>query len=116
MGIWVAVTALAGCGTPSTEALVEQGITYFQVGRLDQAETTLKRALDQNPSDPDALFYMGRICDLKGLQERAMYYYQCCMDADPSYVAAQKHLLEAQRQLGPAGQALRFIPDLPQQD
>lgn len=116
LAIGIAAAALAGCHTPTTAQLVDQGVTEFQVGRQDKAKATLGRALDQSPSDPRALFYMGRICHLEEFYEQAIYYYQCCIDADPSRADAQRHLDEAQAKAGPTGSRLRFIPDLPRED
>jgi tetratricopeptide (TPR) repeat protein len=114
--VWIVLTVLAGCQTPTTQQLVADGVTQFQVGRLDKAKATLTRALDQSPSSPAALFYMGRIHHLEGFYEQAIYYYQCCIDADPSRADAQRYLDEAQAKAGPAGDRLRFIPDLPRED
>ena len=103
---------LPGCGPPGAGDLVKAGVSEYQLGRLDKAETMLLRALDTQPSDPEALFYLGRICHDQGSYARALYYYQCCLDADPGYPAAQRYLAEAQRRAGTAGRMLRFIPDV----
>ena len=104
-------TALAapGCG-PTRRQLIEQGITDFQVGRLDQAENKLSQALEKRFTDADALFFMGRICQVRGRHERAIYYYQCCLDVAPGYDAAKKHLAEARQQAGLMGSKLGGLP------
>ncbi len=113
LAVWICVVALSGCGGPDTRQLVRQGASQFQTGQIDKAEATLKRALAVSPSDPAALFYMGRVYHAREFYEQAVYYYQCCLDADPSYPDVSKYLSQAQRQAGPAGAKLRFIPDLP---
>ncbi|MDY7011138.1 MAG: tetratricopeptide repeat protein [Planctomycetota bacterium] len=110
--VFICVSVVSGCGGPGTRQLVTRGVSQFQTGRLDEAEATLKRALAVSPSDPDALFYMGRVYHVSGFYEQAVYYYQCCLDAVPGYPGLAEYLAQAQRQAGPAGTKLRFIPDL----
>ena len=107
----LAAAVLAGCGGPSTDELVNRAVADFQVGRLDRAKATLARALGQSPSHPLALFYMARIHHAERSYERAIYYYQCCLDADPGNAAARKYLAEAVKAAGPVGRTLRFIPE-----
>jgi tetratricopeptide (TPR) repeat protein len=101
---------LAGCG-PTTGQIVNDGVAQYQLGHLEQAKATLKQALDRSPSNPDALFYMGRICHVQKFYEQAISYYQFTLDADPSYPEVQRFLAKAQRDAGLVGPGLRFIPD-----
>ena len=98
----------AGCaaGRPT---LVEQGVQQLETGWVDKAERTFTLVLARNPSDPAGLFYMGRICQTRGLHERAEYYYQCCFDADPGYPGVAQRLVQAQAAAGVSGPGLRFI-------
>ncbi len=107
----LAAAVLTGCGGPSTDELVNRAVADFQVGRVDRAKVLLGRALDRSPSHPLALFYMARIHHAEKSYEQAIYYYQCCLDADPSNAAARKHLAEALKAAGAVGEALRFIPE-----
>jgi len=102
----VAVLA-AGCaaGRPT---LVEQGVQQLETGWVDKAERTFTLVLAKDPSDPAGLFYMGRICQTRGLHERAVYYYQCCYDADPGYPGVARRLMQAQAAAGVSGAGLRF--------
>jgi tetratricopeptide (TPR) repeat protein len=100
---------LAGC-EPSNVELRNKGIGEFEVGHMPQAKELFERILDRNHSDRDSLYYMGRICQAEGQYERAMYYYQCALDIDPSHKDARHYLAQAQEQAGIAGQHLRFIP------
>ena len=104
-----AAAFLVGCG-PSAGRLSDKGISEFQVGRLDQAEQSLQQALDLNPSLPEALYYMGRVSHARGYYEKAVYYYQQCLDSDPRYTQANRWLAKAQEPLGRTGQTLRFLP------
>lgn len=42
-----------------TDALISRAIEYQHQGRLDQAESALRKALDQDPLHPDALHLLG---------------------------------------------------------
>jgi len=112
LGTLVAAAAISGCGnTPTTETLVRRAIADFQVGRVDRAESQLRQGLDQTPSDPYALFYMGRICHAQGRYEQASYYYRCCLDADPAFAdVAEKYLLDARKHIRPPETALHPTP------
>ena len=100
---------LAGCG-PGAAELRQRGIAEFQLGNEPQAKAYLQQVLDQHPSDPGALYYMGRIVHAEGAYEQAVYYYQCAIDADPSQADARKWLAKAQSDAGATGEILRFIP------
>jgi len=100
---------IAGC-EPSVSELKSAGIAEYQLGNNQQARQVLQQVLERKPFDPDALYYMGRIVHDEGFQEQAIYYYQCCIDADPSYTAAQEWLTKAQEEIGQIGQVLQFIP------
>ena len=105
----VLLAILPGCG-PSTHDLLKQGISQFQTGHPDKAQEILTEVLSREPSNPDALFYMGKIAQSQGQYERAIYYYQCCLDADPSYVEAARLLAQAIKSADPVGKKLQFIP------
>lgn len=104
-----ATVLLAGCA-PSPVELRTQGISEFQLGRTEEAQKLLQQTLDLTPSDPEALYYMGRINHVQGFYEQAFYYYQCALDVDPSFEPARKWLARAQELLGPTGKTLRFLP------
>ncbi len=96
---------LPGCGSPSPAELVKAGISEFQLGRPDTAKEMLQRALAQEPSHPAALFYMARIHHAQKSYVQAIYYYQCCLDADPANLEAANYLRQAQQEAGSAGGA-----------
>ena len=105
-----ALLLLAGCAAPNADKLIAEGIANFQVGRIDDADAKLTKALHADPADADALFYMGRVHHARRFYEQAIYYYQCCIDVAPGYPGARKHLDRAQAQAGLMGKMLRFIP------
>ncbi len=53
---------------------------------------------------------MGRIAALRREWEDAIYYYQCCLDADPGFADARDRLLHTERSSAALGTRLRFIP------
>jgi len=103
---------LAGCGGPALDdtSYRAPAATALQVGRLDEAEALCRQALSREPSDPYALYCLGLIASARQEWERAIYYYQCCLDADPRYSDARERLLAAEKAAGAVGPMLRFIP------
>ncbi len=98
---WTCATLLAGCGAPSVEQLTLEGISEFQLGRIDRAESRLAEALQRKPFHADALFYMGRVHQAQNRYDRAAYYYACCLDAAPGYPLGQEYLTRARQQAAP---------------
>ena len=112
VGVMLAAGFLAGCG-PANMARDDPAVGEFQVGHIRQAKEMFRQALDRNPSDPLPLYYMGRIACTESEWEDAIYYLQCCLDADPRYTDARRWLARAQHAAGSAGRKLRFIPYWP---
>lgn len=104
-----AAMVLAGCG-PSPRELRDRGISGFQLGRHAEAKKLLQQCLDRTPTDPKALFYMGRVEHALGSYEMAMFYYQSCLEVDPSFELARLWLDKAQTAAGASGARMRFIP------
>ncbi|MFP3937857.1 MAG: tetratricopeptide repeat protein [Phycisphaerae bacterium] len=100
---------LAGCG-PSVRDVRERAISQYQLGEIERAEMNFREVLDKRPYDADSLYYMGRIQQARGRPLRAVYYYQSCLDVDPSHEMARLWLGRAERQTGQAGKELRSIP------
>ncbi len=107
-----AVTAgllLLGCAPPVGE-LRDQAISQYQLGYLDEAEESFREVLNKRPYDPESLYHMGRIMHSKGRLVRAIYYYQSCLDVQPSHQMARMWLRRAEQQAGDSARHLRFIP------
>ena len=104
---------LGGC-TPSPDELRSTGISEYQVGHHDRAQTMFQRVLDKYPCDADSLYYMGRIAHAQKEYVKAMYYYQAAIDADPGYAPAKHYLKEAEKEAGDLAGYLKYIP--PQHD
>ena len=104
------LAAAGGCGVSAGEDRAK-GIHEIELGRTSQAEERFRRVLDVAPSDPDALYYMGRLAQLRGDHEKAIYYYQCCLDADAGYRGVEQWLTQAQRAAGrKPGEEVIFVP------
>lgn len=106
----VFVAALASGCAPSPEDIRRQAIGKFQLGHPGEAEPLFQQVLARRPSDAISLFYMGRIAEARGFYERAIYYYQCCLDANAGFADARGHLDNVRRRAGTAGEKLMFIP------
>ena len=108
----IAAALLSGCGGPSATNSREAGITAFQTGNTDKAKDHFNQVLGDQPYDAPSLYYMGRIAHAEGFYPRAIYLYQCSIDADPSQPTVQKWLSRAQEEAGEdMGKTLRFIPE-----
>ena len=75
---------LAGC-EPSTNQLRSTAVAEYQVGHNKNAEKLFGQIIEQKPSDAESWYYLGRIAHAEGFLPRAIYCYQCCLDADPGY-------------------------------
>ncbi len=116
IAVMLAVLA-AGCAPDADQfsaANRSDAISAFQVGHVAEAKAMFQRALSWNPSDPECLYYMGRIACTEQDWENASYYFQCCFDADPSFPTAREWYLYAERSAGTVGEKLRFRPIPPQ--
>jgi Tfp pilus assembly protein PilF len=108
---------VAGCAPDADQfsaANRTDAISAFQVGHVAEAKAMFQRALSWNPAEPEALYYMGRIACTEQDWENASYYFQCCIDADPSFPTAREWYLYAEKSSGIIGDKLRFRPIPPQ--
>jgi tetratricopeptide (TPR) repeat protein len=112
VGFVVMAAAFAGCG-PNVNEMRTKATTEYQVGHAQQAQEQFLKILDREPSDPITLYYLGRINMEQNRLEMAIYYFQCCLDADPSFAAARQDLRRAEQLARPIGSRLRFIPKSP---
>jgi len=106
----------AGC-TPDADrfsaANREKAISAFQVGHVAEAKAMFQRALSWNPAEPEALYYMGRIACTEQEWEKAIGFFDLCLNADPSFPTAREWLMYAENASG-LGDRLRSGPIPPQ--
>lgn len=105
-------SVLVGCD-PSPSELRTTAISEFQVGHNQKAEELFQRVVDKHPTDPDSWYYLGRIAHADKKYERAIYCYQCAIDADPGYEPAKYWLKRAKADAGDVAQYLEIIPRTP---
>jgi tetratricopeptide (TPR) repeat protein len=82
----------------------EVGATYLGAGQFDDARDALERFLEQRPSDPEALYLMGRAHAGLGHRREAASLMQACIEAVKTapaykYRADKRWLNEAQQYL-----------------
>lgn len=104
----IVLLLLAGCTTYVD--VREEGITQFQLGQTEQARQLFQEALDREPGDAASLYYMGRIELLRNRPAWALYYFQRCLDTDPSFEIARPWLTRARQAAQPVGDKLIFQP------
>lgn len=110
----LAVLACA-CGPGPDENSIanrQDAIAAFQEGRVAEAKAKFERALSWRPSDPEALYYMGRIACTEKDWEKAIHYFQCSLDVDPGLPTAREWLRFAEQSSG-LGDKLRIAPAPP---
>ncbi len=103
----VAVMAcLAGLcpGTPGAEQ--EEPVALFRSGRFDEAREAFAERLSQEPDDPEALYYMGRLAR-EGAKSRG--YFERLLQVHPEHDLAVDALYELAEEdyAGPQGLYLR---------
>ncbi len=106
----------AGCAPDADQfsaANRTEAITAFQVGHVAEAKAMFQRALSWNPADPEVLYYMGRTACTEQEWEKAIGFFEKCINADPSFPTAREWLLHAEKASG-LGDRIRSIPLPPQ--
>ena len=63
---------VTGAASAEIAALLQDGLSRHQAGRLDEAATRYHRALKQDPENPDALHLLGLIEHQRGASARAV--------------------------------------------
>ena len=91
----------------STTHLIELGVAYASVGRLDDAEAALNRALEPSPGNPVVLHHLGNLARRRGALAEAISLYRQAVERDPSYTMAQYNLADAQLAAGQVEDAYR---------
>ncbi len=92
---------------PESIHLVELGVAYASLGRMEQAEDAFERALEPAPDDPIALHHLGNIARGRGNAAEAISLYRQALENDPAYLMVHFHLAEAQLQAGQIEEAYR---------
>ncbi len=72
----IAAEVTAQTGPDRARVLLVSGWAKRQVGELDVAETLLSKAMGLNPRSARILYELGKVCQAKGDQDRAVLYYR----------------------------------------
>lgn len=72
---------------PESRAML--GVVYLETGYLDEAINHLNKAIEINPGDPQAHYYMGRYYEKLGQKNDAIKEYLTILQADGSNVKAR---------------------------
>jgi tetratricopeptide (TPR) repeat protein len=91
--------------SPFIEAL-ERGVTAHQAGRLDDALTSYRAALELRPNDPEASSLCGLALLHSGKGEEAMPLLQRAVDAEPGRSGYRLNFAEGLAQTGKADRAM----------
>ncbi|MCP5524051.1 MAG: tetratricopeptide repeat protein [Verrucomicrobiales bacterium] len=87
---------------------LELGDIYFKQGKLEQAETSYRAAIERDPEDPDARAHIGQCLLKRGRPADALPQLQYVVDLDPTHEFGDTlmALAEAQMALGQTDQAI----------
>ena len=81
---------------PAGQHLIELGVAYTSVSRLEEAEATFRKALDETPGHPTILHHLASLARNQGDTASAAELYRQALDSDPDYLMARFHLAETQ--------------------
>lgn len=76
------------------EPLMTAGILLIEMGKTDEAGEKFRRALDLDPTLPDAHLYLGELSMLRGHVEAAAARFQRARQLDPDMAAASAGLAQ----------------------
>jgi Flp pilus assembly protein TadD len=71
---------------------MEAGLTYSAAGQVDDARTQFEAVMEEEPENPDAVYYLGFLDEHDGNIDGAIAYYEKAVAQDPSYVVARTAL------------------------
>jgi len=92
---------------PDTRHLIELGVAYASLARVDDAENAFKRALESSIGHPVALHHLGNLAAGRGDLPSAISLYRQAVESDPQYLMAHFHLADALHQTGQFKDAYR---------
>ncbi len=82
-------------------------VAYLQIGRLEEAERELRRALETNPGMPDAWTNLGAICLQTGRLEESLEAGRKALEIREDFAMAHNNLAVALLELGREDEARR---------
>lgn len=64
--------------------LFHNALAWYLQDKLSEATTVFREIIKLDRDDPDALFYLGMICQASGKKYQAKYLFQKSLNVDPS--------------------------------
>ncbi|MEM3396909.1 MAG: tetratricopeptide repeat protein [Thermoplasmata archaeon] len=88
------------------EVWYEKANAYFEIGKLDEAEKAVEKAISLNKDWPDALFLLARIMHLKENYNTAVEIMENLLEKDNTNASAWLFLATLKNEMGEPGDAI----------
>ncbi len=89
---------------------LQQGITAFKAGQMEQAREFLRKAAEEEPSNPEAWYYVSFTLDDVDRKRRALRY---ALQLNPNYAEAAEELRKISQSTPYSGAATISLPTIP---
>ncbi len=76
----------------TTDAYLEKGRAYFQMGNFNAARQTFNMAITVTSTDPDAYFWLGRCYEAQHLKKDAINNYLKAISLDKDFIEARQRM------------------------
>lgn len=83
----------------STDQQLEKAVQLHHDGKVQEAEFSLRKILQDNPQNADAYFSLGAIAESRGDMQSALEYYTSAMQTNPNDTEAQEAVAELSRKI-----------------
>ncbi|MDB6102081.1 MAG: hypothetical protein JWO52_2080 [Gammaproteobacteria bacterium] len=102
---------VSGCGGAHSRytSHLERGKQYLAQENLDKAGVEFRNALQIEPKDPDALYFNGRVAELRRNMQEAAGLYQAAIDSRPDFELARASLGKLLVLVGATQRALEVV-------
>ncbi len=99
--ILIVLLALTGCATTGSntidkskmaEGYFNKGLAYFQQNNLELASVELNRSIQTDSSFKLSYYYLGVICDMRGMYDDSIKYYKKAIRLDGKFSEAYNAL------------------------
>lgn len=80
-----------------------------QAGRMEEAETSYRKALRQTPADMETLYLLGTVCSQLGNRDEAVKYLKRSLEIEPDHLEALNNLGLTLKELGKEQEAVTYF-------